>query len=626
MEAPQETKEGYVSGRMLDDVLRALARRRIDVPGLLVGLPVDRDALRRGHPLVDWDVFVEIMARLEFEVGGPRGLQDLGERVAELKPAVILRRLAGLSASPVLLYRAAERWALRRAIPLLANRIEKVDRNRLRVVCSIPEPHRPCPQLLHLATGVLRAAPRILDLPEAAVSADVQPARAEYAVFLPDSGTLGARAIRAFRALFSARAAFDQLETQQGEIQRHFLELRAAYAVLEESEARHRALTETAVDIVFELDTEATVTYVSPSTEELTGYRPDQLMGTDLGRWLHPDDVEAAEREFEHTLLSGSGSRPIFRVRHRRGGWLSMEIEGRTYRAADGELRLVAICRDVSERIRLEAERQQYQQELEEEVERRTAQLERRNRELRELQSLLLHAERMGAAQDLAGRIAHSIHNPLGALIGHLQLALRAGGGERSDEVLERALGLAVRVSDVVKRVLNLFREGKADLRSEDSSAILDELTRELEGRALLGDVEVEVCNPEKPTPVLADRTLLVSALTALAQNSLESMEQGGHLRLSAAPDASRDRVVFEVEDDGPGVPADVRAHVFDPFFTTKRTGSGLGLAIAKGVVTGHGGEIELLPGQRDRGTLVRVSIPNQGPPAERPPSDSDRR
>jgi signal transduction histidine kinase len=296
-----------------------------------------------------------------------------------------------------------------------------------------------------------------------------------------------------------------------------------------------------------------------------------------------------------------------------------MEIEGRTYRGADGELRLVAILRDVSDRIRMEAERQRYQKELEDEVERRTEQLERRNRELRELQSLLLHAERMGTAQDLAGRIAHSIHNPLGALIGHLQLALRASSGSgqdgRSEPVLERALALAVRVSDVVKRILNLFRDGKANLRSEDPAEILREVTRELEGRALLGHAHVELELPPAPLEVWADRTLLVSALMALAQNALESMERGGRLRLSAAAADDARTVVFEVEDDGPGIPAEVRDHVFDPFFTTKRTGGGLGLAITRGVVAGHAGEIELLRGQHGTGTLVRVSIPGQAPP-----------
>jgi len=615
-------ERGYVSGRFLEDFLKVLGRRRVDLHTILEGLPVDRDALREGHPLVAWDVFVEMLSRLEFEVGGPRGLQDLGEDVTELRPARILRRLAGLSASPLLLYRVGARWAVRRALPLVETRIERVDESRMRVVCLIPEAYRPCPQLFHIATGVLRGTPRILDLPDSVVTGDIQPARAEYSVFLPGSGTLGARVRRAFRALFSARAAFDQLELQQGELQRHFLELRAAYAVLEESEARHRALTETAVDMVVECDPDTVVSYVSPSAEELTGYRPDQLVGTSFERWLHPDDVDAAEREFEHTLLVGTGTRPIFRIRHRRGGWLSMEIEARTYRAADGELRLVGILRDVSERIRLETERQRYQRELEEEVERRTEQIERRNRELRELQSLLLHAERMGTAQDLAGRVAHSIHNPLGALIGHLQLALRRTTESSNREVLERALALSVRVSDVVKRILSLYRDGKADLCAEDGAAILRQVSDELEARALLGSVEVRLEIAREPVPVWADRTLLVSALTAVTQNALESMSDGGRLRLSVALSPDRTQTVFEVEDDGPGIAPEVLPHVFDPFFTTKRTGSGLGLAIARGVVRGHEGQMELLSGPGRKGTLVRLEIPSTGPrvaPVHRP-------
>ncbi len=601
---------GYVSGRFLNDFLSALARRVPDQRPLLEGLDLDRESLRQGHPLVDWEVFVEILARLEFEVDGARGLEELGEGVAELKPARILRRLAGLSASPVRLYRVAERWALRRAIPLLENRIDVLEDGRLRVVCVIPPAYRPCPQLFHMATGILRAAPRMLDLPDAVVSSDVQPARGEYVVALPGSGTLGARLRRALRSLVSARAAFDQLEVQQGEVERHFVELRAAYAVLEESEARHRALTETAVDIVVEFDTEGSISYISPSTLEILGHRPDELIGSRFDHWLHEDDLEAAEREFEHTLMAGSGTRPIFRVRHRRGGWIAMELEGRTYRAADGELRLVAILRDVSERIRMEEERRRYQRELEEEVERRTGQLERRNRELRELQSLLLHAERLGTAQDLTARVAHSIHNPLGALIGHLQMALRSDLREDANEVIERALGLSVRVSDVVKRILGLYRDGKADRAPIDVRDVLRDVSDELAERASLGHLEVAFEGPDTALSVFADRALLVSALTALAHNAVESMRDGGRLRVGAAPGPDPGSVVFEVEDDGPGIAPEVRDQVFDPFFTTKRTGAGLGLAIARGVVQGHLGTIELESRPEREGTLVRVMIP----------------
>ena len=75
-----------------------------------------------------------------------------------------------------------------------------------------------------------------------------------------------------------------------------------------------------------------------------------------------------------------------------------------------------------------------------------------------------------------------------------------------------------------------------------------------------------------------------------------------------AKPDA--DTVVFEIEDDGPGIPAHVAERVFEPFYSTKQQGErqGLGLSIAFGIVVAHGGTLELVP--TDRGACFRVTLP----------------
>lgn len=609
MTQPSAPDTGYVSGRFLEDLLRSLSRTRIDVASLLDGLDIDRQGLRSGHPLIEWDVFVEILCRLESQAGGAAELQRLGEEVANLKPAAILRRLAGWSASPAALYRAAAGWALRRAIPLLRSDVARLEGGRVCVTVTIPAPHRPSPALLHLAAGALRGAPRILGLPDAIVSADVQPSRAVFTVLPPSSGTVGARIRRAFRALFSARAAYDQLEIQQGELQTHFVELRAAYAVLEESEARHRILSEAAVDIVSEIGRDGQIQYASPSLERLTGFRPDEVIGRVFTEWVHPDDMRVVTDELEALFRDGRVARSVFRLQTKSEGWRWFEIEANTYRASDDDPRAVAVVRDVNDRMELESERERSREILEREVARRTEQLERRNRELRELQALLLQAERLGIAQDLAGQVAHSIRNPLGALIGHIQLALRDGGSNA--ERLGRALDLACRVRDVTTRTLELYREGKVNLAPLSAAHVLDEVANDLEGRVVLSSVNLRLDVQEGLPELQADPALLGSALVAIAENAIQAMEGGGDLKLSARRASGGEAIEFRVTDNGPGIPAETRERIFDPFFTTKAEGTGLGLAIARGVVQGHDGELDV----QDRpggGTIVAVTIPTQ--------------
>jgi signal transduction histidine kinase len=93
-------------------------------------------------------------------------------------------------------------------------------------------------------------------------------------------------------------------------------------------------------------------------------------------------------------------------------------------------------------------------------------------------------------------------------------------------------------------------------------------------------------------------------------------MPDGGSLHIKTFYDDAAGEVVAEVSDTGHGIAPEHLAHVFDPFFTTKPTGAGLGLAVCYGIVTAHGGRIEVAPGG-GAGTVVRVALPAGEAPAE---------
>ncbi len=115
---------------------------------------------------------------------------------------------------------------------------------------------------------------------------------------------------------------------------------------------------------------------------------------------------------------------------------------------------------------------------------------------------------------------------------------------------------------------------------------------------------------------VVARHDELNQVWTNLLHNALQAMEGKGRLVLRVFEE-SDDDVVVEVEDSGPGIPADVQAHIFEPFYTTKPKGegSGLGLAICKQIVTEHGGAISL--DSRPGRTVFRVSLPRVSQPRQ---------
>ena len=111
---------------------------------------------------------------------------------------------------------------------------------------------------------------------------------------------------------------------------------------------------------------------------------------------------------------------------------------------------------------------------------------------------------------------------------------------------------------------------------------------------------------------VSADPDQLKQIVLNLLLNAIESSSAGGHVMLDvhggtltgAAP-----AVVVEVQDRGPGIPADQLEHIFHPFYTTKETGTGLGLALVHQMVVDHGGEIAV-DSTPSQGTVFRVTLP----------------
>lgn len=245
--------------------------------------------------------------------------------------------------------------------------------------------------------------------------------------------------------------------------------------------------------------------------------------------------------------------------------------------------------------------------DLEHIVAERTGELEAQSEELRGLQAQLIQAERLGAAQELAGSVAHAINNPLTALIGQIQMMVESH--DPPDPRMQRLDQVARRIRDVVTRTLQLFRQGELDLRREDPKRLLDDVAALLRPLADEARVQVETkCEPGLPG-LEVDGPLLRAALVSLGENAIEASPVGGIVELELVAVPSLKVVEFRIRDSGPGMGAKLREKALEPFFTTKPGGTGLGLAIAHGVVAGHHGRLRLLrrPGG---GTLATVELP----------------
>lgn len=351
-EAGTTTDPSRVSGRFLTDLFRVLEEQGLPASELLGDLPIARGERGEVAQAVEWDHFVEFMRRLSRALGGPAELERCAARLGPMKPARALGSLAGLAASPRTLYRAAAGWALRRAMPAVETTVSRAPDGQIEIHAWITEGQRACPELFHFAAGGAQAMPKVIGLGEAVVVADIREREAWYRITVPPSPTLLARFGRIVRTLFSAGDVLRFLEAQQLELHAKNEALRRANAALAVSEQRYRALVDTAVDVLCEIDRAGRVVYVSSSVENLIGYGPEQVAGSHYRLWTprtwHERIDEVVEAFFE--LPAGRATQEVVRLHSASGEPVFAELTARAYDTYEGERRVVCIFRDVTVR------------------------------------------------------------------------------------------------------------------------------------------------------------------------------------------------------------------------------------------------------------------------------------
>lgn len=215
----------------------------------------------------------------------------------------------------------------------------------------------------------------------------------------------------------------------------------------------------------------------------------------------------------------------------------------------------------------------------------------------RRLQEQLVQAEKLSALGEMISGVAHELNNPLASVVGYAQL-VRASvrDDERLTARLETLDREAQRCQRVVRNLLSFARRHEPENRLLSLNEIVESVVALLRYQMRVDGIEVRPELDRSLPAMSGDGHLLQQAVLNLLTNAQQAIRgggDGGTIRVRTVI-AADDRIGLVVEDDGPGIPEDVRARVFDPFFTTKPKGegTGLGLSLVHGTVTRHGGTI----------------------------------
>ncbi len=230
--------------------------------------------------------------------------------------------------------------------------------------------------------------------------------------------------------------------------------------------------------------------------------------------------------------------------------------------------------------------------------------------QVRRFEERLVQVGRLATLGRVAGEVAHRIKGPLTTISVDAEvLAHRLTGDADAQRDLREIRDEVERCKSILKDLLDLGRIEEMDVASIDLRVPVRAALKAIGTRARARSVRIKTLGLTAPLRVRADASLIQEALSALLQNALEAVPDGGEIRVRTVTVGGFHRV--DVIDGGIGISPDDLERIFEPFFTTKKTeGSGLGLSAALRIAAKHGGSVEADSAGPMRGATFSLRIP----------------
>jgi PAS domain S-box-containing protein len=373
----------------------------------------------------------------------------------------------------------------------------------------------------------------------------------------------------------------------------------ASAARLRASEQRYKSLFEKNPDAVFSLDLDGRFLSANPACERISGYSIPEILQASFGSFLVPEEREKTLERF-HRGLQGERQNFETTITHKDGRRIELNVTAALIVVDDEVVGVYGICKEITERKRLEEE-------------------------LRQRAEALAAADRH--KDEFLGMLAHELRNPLAPIRNCLELLrLRetdAPTMERVREVVERQVRHMARLVDDLLDVSRITC-GKILLRYErlDLGRLIRDAARdhrhalEEAGPALLLEL------PEEPVWVVGDPTRVGQILDNLIQNAFKFTDPDGQVTVRMAADPAAYQATVTVRDTGIGIGPELLPYVFETFTQADRSlerscgGLGLGLALVKQLVELHGGEARAESDGPGRGAAFTFWLPLDRQPA----------
>ena len=343
------------------------------------------------------------------------------------------------------------------------------------------------------------------------------------------------------------------------------------------SEARWRAVIDSAVDGIVVIDAYGRIESFNHAAERLFGYATDEVLGRNVNMLMPSPYREEHDTYLSHYLATGHAK--IIGIGREVQG---LRKDGTTFPlhlsvgeiTIQGERKFTGILHDLSSRVQMEGQ-------------------------LREKEALAKLGE-------MAAVIAHEVKNPLAGIRGAIQVfGGRMMRESANTQILTEIVSRIDSLDQMMKDLLLFARPPEPKRAPIDLVPLVRTTAKLLSEDPALHDVDIEVDGAVPPIP--ADPDMLRVVFQNLLINSAHAMQGKGTIRVAVELVDGTCQIAFA--DGGPGIAPEVRQKIFTPFFTTKSRGTGLGLPTVKRFIEAHSGQIEIDCPEAG-GTTVLIRLP----------------
>ena len=362
---------------------------------------------------------------------------------------------------------------------------------------------------------------------------------------------------------------------------------------IKKSEKRYRDLTELLPLGVFESDGEVNITFMNINGFDLTGYTEKEVYNdlkiTDL---VIKEERDRLKKNYYNGLFTG---------KIKSDNYTGLKKDGTTY-----------FVRVIINPIFIDKKPVGFRGILLDITDQKKS------------EEKLIEAQKMDSIGNLAAGVAHDFNNMLSGIMGYASLLLIDERDEEYRSHIAGILNAAKKSSDLTKKLLAFGRRGKnitQNIDINDTSRRTIEILKRTASKSVKLELELE----KNLNLIKADPSQMTQVLMNLCVNALESMENGGTLKITTKnitidedyktyDDIKKGEYIqLTVSDTGSGISDEVQLHIYEPFFTTKKDGqikgTGLGLAIVYGIVKNHGGIIDYET-KLENGTKFIILLP----------------